>query len=121
MQLSNGGSRPPHADPPLALQRLAGDALRFWSDPTHRERMLRDILDARGQQARARALQAVDDAVTQGMAVLGFQRAPTRSLSLVVPSRPDTAGQKYSSCDLQISRTAMRRELGPGGAPDGLV
>lgn len=83
--------------------------------------MLRDILDAPGKEARARALQAVDDAVTSGMAALGFQRAPVRSLSLVVPSRPDTAGQKYSSCDLQISRTAMRRELGPGGAPDGPV
>jgi hypothetical protein len=114
-------SRPPSADRSFALQRLTGEALRFWSDPTHRERMLRDILDARGTQARARALQAVDDAVTRGMAALGFQRAPIRSLSLVIPSHAGILGLKYATSDLQIGRPVLQRELGPGGAPDGVV
>src|SRR5687767_12690468 len=110
MQPSNGGSRPPSADRSLALQRLTGDVLRFWSDPTHRERMLRDILDARGQHARVRALRAVDDAVTSGMAVLGFRRAPIRALSLVIPSHAGALGLKYATCDLQIGRLGLRRE-----------
>lgn len=103
------------------LQALTGGALRFWSDPAHRERVLRDILDARGRQARARALQAVDDAVSQGMAAFGFPRAPIRSLAIVIPSAPGFAGRKYSTCDLQIAAPMMRREFGPGGAPDAIV
>jgi hypothetical protein len=103
------------------IQSLTGDAFRFWSDPALRERMLRDILDARSRQERARALQAVDHAVVQGMAALGFPRAPVRSLMLVMPSRPHTAGQKFSTCDLQIGLPMMQRELGPGGAPDAIV
>lgn len=79
---------------------------------------MRDILDARGRQARARALQAVDDAVSQGMAAFGFPRAPIRSLSLVTPQLPSIAGLKYITCDMQLSRPAVLRELGPGGAPD---
>lgn len=121
MQSPNGGSRPPNVDLSPALQRLTGEALRFWSDSTHRERMLRDILDARCQQARAQALQAVDDAVTSGMAALGFRRAPIRSLSLVIPPQAGSLGLKYATCDLQIGRPALRHELGPGGAPDGVV
>ena len=103
------------------IQSLTGNAFHFWSGPAHREHMLRDILDARGRQARARALHAVDDAVTQGMATLGFPRAPIRSLSLVAPTGPAFAGQKYVTCDLQIAYPALRRELGPGGAPDAIV
>src|SRR5262249_34757051 len=103
------------------IETLTGDAFRFWSEPAHRGRMLRDILDARGRQARARSLHAVDDAVTQGMAAFGFPRAPIRSLSVVVPSGPAFSGQKYSTCDLQIAYPALRRELAPGGAPDAIV
>lgn len=106
---------------PAVIDSLTGDAFRFWSDPTHRERMLRDILEARGREARARALRAVDDAITQGMTALGFPRAPIRSLSLVALSRPAIAGQKYSTCELQIAYPALQRELGPGGAPDAIV
>ena len=103
------------------IQTLTGDTFRFWSDPAQRERMLRDILDARGRQARAQALQAVDDAVSRGKAVLGFQRAPLRSLSLVLPGQPDVAGEKYPSSDLHIGLPTLRRALGPGGAPDAVV
>ena len=118
---SDGGSRPPNTDLSLALQRLTGEAHRFWSDPAHRERLLRDILDIRGREARARALQAVDDGVTEGMAALGFPRAPIRSISLVTPSRPGIAGQKYSTCDLQIAYPVLKRELDSGGSPDAIV
>lgn len=103
------------------IQRLTGDAFHFWNDPARRERLLRGILEARGREARGRALQAVDDAVTEGMAALGFPRAPIRSISLVTPSRPGIAGQKYSTCDLQIAYPVLKRELDSGGSPDAIV
>lgn len=83
--------------------------------------MLHDILSAPESTGRARALQAVDDAVTQGLAAFGFPRAPVRSLSLVMPRLQDELGTKYATCDLQIGQPAMRREFGAGGSPDGIV
>lgn len=105
----------------MPLWQLTGDALHFWGAPASREHLLRDILSAPGPTARARALQVVDDAVTEGLAAFGFPRAPVRSLSLVMPRLQDELGTKYATCDLQIGQPAMRRELGPGGSPDGIV
>ena len=106
---------------PAALHRLTGDALHFWGSPAWRERLLRDIQLASGPTDRARALHVVDDAVTQGLAAFGFPRAPVRSLRLVIPRLQDELGTKYASCDLEIGLPAMRRELSPGGSPDGIV
>src|SRR4051794_13233690 len=83
--------------------------------------MLRAILAASDAVARTRALRTVDDAVTAGMAAFGFPRAPVRSLTVVIPHDLDELGAKYPTCDLLIGQPAMRRELGPGGTPDGVV
>jgi hypothetical protein len=119
--LVGGRSLTPYPHLPPALQALTGDALRFWGEPSVRARMLRAILTAADTAARTRALRAVDDAVTSGMAALGFPRAPVRSLSLVLPHDAGDLGVKYFTCELQIGLPGLRRALGPGGAPDEVV
>jgi hypothetical protein len=83
--------------------------------------MLRAIVAAADSAARTRALRAVDDAVTAGMAALGFPRAPVRSLSLMLPQFPGQMGIKLATCDLQIALPSLRNALAPGGFPDEVV
>jgi hypothetical protein len=83
--------------------------------------MLSAILAASDSALRTRALRAVDDAITSGMAALGFPRAPVRSLSLVLPRLPGQMGIKLATCDLQIGRPSLQNALGPGGFPDEVV
>lgn len=116
-----GRSLTPYPHLPPALQQLTADALRFWGEPSVRADMLRAILAASDSAARTRALRAVDDAVTSGMAALGFPRAPVRLLSLVLPRFPGQMGIKLATCDLQIGLPSLRNALSPGGFPDEVV
>jgi hypothetical protein len=100
---------------------LSGDTLRFWGEAAQRRRLLRAIIVAPDLPARDRALRTVDDAIAQGLAALGFRRAPIRSLVLATSGRPGMAGLKYVTCDLRLSESMIRREVSPGGAPDGVV